>query len=351
MKQMMKKVMGVASGLVVGALVVGVINSNKVVTVQANTDTPQEIISDYLTQVQLGQFDEIFTNAQIATGQVNDQTTYINKVQEVLGNVTDVQYKTIRDEESDKEFALYVDNEKIASVEQAITYDGTYRTFVHFNDEVDYLLQVATGSTVTVNGVTLSEGYQREKGVTATNFTSLYDESQAPKVDVYYLPDMIAIPEIEIDGVRAAVIKDVTEDILYAGEDLTLDDSLINTIISYAEICSGFPAQDTSLGSVANISVTNGAWYSKVSEVQNQWFTAHGTRSYSNEDVQQIVRQADDAVIANVSFDYYASNGSVDRTWNCGYQMTLFNIGGVWKVAQITIDGTLNPARTNFELY
>ena len=43
--------------------------------------------------------------------------------------------------------------------------------------------------------------------------------------------------------------------------------------------------------------------------------------------------------------DYYATNGEVERTWYCGYQVSLINLDGSWKIAQMTVDQELNAAR------
>ena len=189
----------------------------------------------------------------------------------------------------------------------------------------------------------MKEQYLIESNVPASNFLGLSNTANAPTVNRYHINSMIEIPRVTSDGKECALMEDVTSNTIYVGTDATTDKDLANMIIQYAVTCAKFPAQEASVGAVGAISVTDSQWYRRVSGVQNNWFTSHGTSRFSNEDVLKIVKQSDTAAIANVVFDYYASNGSVDRTWNCGYQMTLINNGGVWKIAGMGIDSSLNP--------
>jgi hypothetical protein len=162
-------------------------------------------------------------------------------------------------------------------------------------------------------------------------------------VDVYELKNLLGEPTIEVNGESGyGTLKDVLTCHILVGKTAT-DASLAQTMIDDAEICAKWPAQEASLGQVGAISIINSDWYSRVSGVQNQWFTAHGTSSFSNQNAFNIIQQSDDSMVGFVTFDYYASNGEVSRTWNGGYQMTFLNVGGVWKIAGMAIDNEMNP--------
>ena len=82
----------------------------------------------------------------------------------------------------------------------------------------------------------------------------------------------------------------------------------------------------------------------RISGLQNNWFTTHSISNFSNVNAFDIILQTEDTAVGHVSFDYYASNGDVDRTWHGGYQMTLINESGTWKIAGFGINIDLNPA-------
>ncbi|MBQ6488969.1 MAG: hypothetical protein IJI75_07030 [Solobacterium sp.] len=337
----MKKLLSVILSL--GVIASLGIFSRNTVEVTAEEADPAKLIQEYLEKVVNAEYEDVYNESFSVQMHLNDLDSYEKALFGVYHDAEAIQYKLYAEDEYSKLFHLYKDTERICDLKMQKQGDGSWALATVFNDQKDYILEVPVGMTVSVNGSEMKEQYLIESNVPASNFLGLSNTANAPKVNRYRINSMIEIPRVTSDGKECALMEDVTSNTIYVGTDATTDKDLANMIIQYAVTCAKFPAQEASVGAVGAISVTDSQWYRRVSGVQNNWFTSHGTSRFSNEDVLKIVKQSDTAAIANVVFDYYASNGSVDRTWNCGYQMTLINNGGVWKIAGMGIDSSLNP--------
>ena len=309
----------------------------------AEEDDPAALIQNYAERVVNGEFDDVYNESFSVQLHLNPQDKYVEALKEIYGDISELQYKKKTEDAETKTYALYDQGVHISDLMMRKQADGTWACATVFPEQKDYIIEVPAGLTVTANGTELGEHYRIEASVPASNYKGMSDTSTAPLVDRYRVATLLDIPNISSASGELTVMKDVTGNTLYVGVDSTDNKELKDLIIQYAVTCAKFPAKEGGVGNVASISVTNSEWYSRVSGVQNNWFTNHSTSRFSNEDVLKIVRQGENGVIANVVFDYYATNGDVERTWYCGYQMTLINQNGLWKIAGMGIDSTMNP--------
>lgn len=337
----MKKLLSVILSL--GVIASLGIFSRNTVEVSAEESDPAALIQEYLEKVVNAEYEDVYNESFSVQMHLNDLDSYEKALFGVYHDAEAIQYKLYAEDEYSKLFHLYKDTVRICDLKMQKQGDGSWALATVFNDQKDYILEVPVGMTVSVNGSEMKDQYLIESNVPASNYLGLGNTANAPKVNRYRINSMIDIPRVTSDGKECALMEDVTSNTIYVGTDATTDKDLANTIIQYAVTCAKFPAQEAGVGAVSAVSVTDSQWYRRVSGVQNNWFTSHGTSKFSNEEVLKIVKQSDTSAIANVVFDYYASNGVVDRTWNCGYQMTLINTGGVWKIAGMGIDSSLNP--------
>ena len=109
-----------------------------------------------------------------------------------------------------------------------------------------------------------------------------------------------------------------------------------------AEAIIKFPCEDGSLAAVASYSITSSDFYKRISTLQNEWFTPHSIAKLSFGDVK-VIKQNDDSFIANVIWNYYISNGSLEREYHGAYQMSFLKVNGTYKLAGFAIDNELNP--------
>ncbi|MBQ9047242.1 MAG: hypothetical protein IJ120_05035 [Solobacterium sp.] len=313
-------------------------------TASAESNNPADIIADYVARVQAEEYEDVYNESFSIARHVNGKEEYFNTLKVLYGNLDSLQYKVLSETADEKLFALYSNDEHIANLRHRKLADGSWATATSFLGEQDYIVEVPSGLKIRANGTALTDAYMLAEKTTATNVSGLNSVQADLAVDQYKLQGMISEPVIAVEGDNNyTTIKDVTCNSLYVGRDLTDNKELQDTLITYAKTCAMWPAGDTTVGAVAAISIQDSDWYRRVSEVQNFWFTAHSAPTFSNEKVLKIVQQGDDTIIANVVFDYYATDGVVSRTWNCGYQMTLVDVGGYWMIAGMGIDSTMNP--------
>ena len=311
----------------------------------AEAALPESAISSYFAHINDKDFDGIYKDSMLVSPHINSKENYIAKLQEIYQGVdtSKIEYTGLDNVDGSKDYKLYYDNKFLATLKLIKAADGSWKASTVFAGDLNYVIEVPTGLTITANGVPVTKEYLISEDTVASNFTGMRDTSEAPRVDVYELDNLLGEPEIQVQGESGyGTLTDVLTGHIFVGKTVN-NPELEQTMIDDAIICAKWPAQESSLGQVAAISITNSDWYSRVSGVQNQWFTAHGTSSFSNEKAFNIIQQSDDSMVGYVTFDYYASNGEVERTWNGGYQMTFLNVAGTWKIAGMAINNELNP--------
>lgn len=246
-------------------------------------------------------------------------------------------------DDSRRYYRIYAGDEPAADVE-LYSDGGVWRPAVALSGEKSYMLEVPHGAKVSVGGIELGPDRLVKENV----YWPVLEEKKAAAdssltCDIYYVEGLLGEPAVTIAGVaETEVLKDAITGDLAAGEAVT-DPAIRQRIIDCAELIAKYPAQEASAGAVGAVSVTNSYWYQRYVTLQNYWFTSHAKSSFTNQEVLNCIRLADDLIESQVIFDYYADNGEVNRTWYIGYQMTMRNVGGEWKVAGISINNELNP--------
>ena len=308
----------------------------------AESELPESALTAYLEKVEKKDFDGLYEDSLIISKHLNSKDDYIAKMEEIYGDVkvSDIEYAEV---EGTSEYKLASNGKYLATVELLQNSDGSYIASTIFSGDNNYVLEVPTGLQPVVNGITLDNSYLTESNVVASNFDGVESNESAVKVDKYALDNLLSYPESisVVEDSSYVGIQDALSNTIFVGKSTTdLDD----TFTSYAVTCAKFPAQEASVSDVAAISIRNSDWYSRISGMQNTWFTSHSVSNFSNVNAFDVIQQSDDTAIGHVSFDYYASNGEVDRTWHGGYQMTLIKESGTWKIASFGINVDLNPA-------
>lgn len=336
--------------LAIGSLLVGrnYVNNARQEFLEAEKDLPESAISIYLEQIKQKNFDGIYEDSLVVAPHINSKEDYVAKLEEIYGDIDfdKIEFAPTDDSEGAQKYVLAYEGKYLATLELIKTSDGRWLSSTLFSGDNNYVVEVPTGLSITVNGIEIDDSYKTQENIVATNFKGLKDTSSAPHVDQYALNNLLGEPKIEVVGQSGyGTVKDVITNTILVGKVVN-DETIKNTMISHSKTCAQWPAQEAGLGAVGNVVITNSDFYDRVRTLQNNWFTAHGTSYFSNEDAFQIIAQSDDSVVGYVVFDYYASNGEVDRTWNAGYQVSMLNVNGTWKIAGMGIDSRLNPNKT-----
>lgn len=321
------------------------VNNAREAFLAEEADLPESAISTYLEQVRNKDFDGIYEDSLIVAPHINSKEDYIAKLEEIYGDadISKIEFAPTEDSDTTKKYALVYQGKYLATLELLRSADGRWLSSTLFTGDNNYVVEVPTGLEITVNGIAIGNEYKTYEDIVATNFTGLQDTSAAPRVDRYELNNLLGKPTIEVVGQSGyGTLTDVITNTILVGR--TSDDASIrDAMITNSKICAQFPAREAGLNSVAGVVITNSDFYNRVRTLQNDWFTAHGTSYFSNENAFNIIQQSDNTAVGYFTFDYYATNGEVERTWNAGYQVSLMNVNGSWKIADMGIDSRLNP--------
>lgn len=305
---------------------------------------PESAISEYLKKVENNDFDGLYEDSLIVSPHLNSKEDYIAEMESIYGDLKASDISFVQSD-VENEYILASDGKYLATVKLLQDNNGKWIASTEFSGNNSYTIEVPAGMSLTVNGLDVDDTYLVASNVNASNFSDENIESYSVKVDRYELNNLLGEPEISV-GEGYTTIIDVLTNTILVGKENT-DSSLTETFKNYAITCASFPAKETTVGSVQAISLRGSDWYSRISGMQNTWFTSHSVSNFSNVNATNIIQQSDDTAIGYVTFDYYASNGTVDRTWHGGYQMTLVKESGTWKIAAFGIDVDLNPESNN----
>ena len=309
-------------------------------------DSPESAITEYFRKISQKSYEELYQEAEEISPDSNSEEAYIQKLQSVYDGVnTDaIDYSLESSDETSYTYALRYHNADFGKLLIRQNEEGTWIASTLFEGNETWKIEVPSGLTLLVNGSPVSDDQMISSAVVPDNFSGMYDQSSVPLVDIYELTNLLDQPEVSIEGDDSyTVLKDVSSNTLYAGKT-SEDQNLIQAMIDDTQTAAAYPAQDASLAEVAAVSITDSDWYSRISTLENYWFTDHTESNFSNQSVMNLIQQSDHTALAYVTMDYYATNGEVERTWHCGYQVSLINLDGSWKIAQMTVDQELNPA-------
>ncbi len=311
----------------------------------AEAAMPETAMEDAVRLIAEKNYDSIYEATAALYPGYDTKETYTAVLEKVFSGTegNTLRYVLTGGDEARRYYRIYAGDEPAADVE--LYNDGSgWKPAVALSGEKNYTLEVPHGAKVSIGGIELGP----EQLVKENVYWPVLDEKKAAAdssatCDIYYVEGLLGEPAVTIAGSGATeVLKDAMTGDLVAGEAVT-DKAIRQKIIDYAELIAKYPAQEASAGAVGSIAVTNSYWYQRYVTLQNYWFTSHANSSFTNQEVLNCIKLADDLIESQVIFDYYADNGEVNRTWYIGYQMTLRNTGGDWKVAGISINNELNP--------
>lgn len=305
---------------------------------------PESAISLYLKQIKNNDFNGIYENSLLIDPHLNSKEDYDQAIKNIYDGVSldKLIYQEEKSASDDLLYGLYDGNVKVAVIKLVKGTDGKWLASTVFQGDHSSIVEAPAGITFKVNGVEVTNDYISNKNVTATNFSGLDDQSDAPKVVRYELNNLISEPVITTDNSGYTTIKDALSNTYFIGKETT-DSDLEDTIINAGKTVARYPTKDGTLGAIGAITITGSDFYDRIKTMDNQWYAAHGTSQFSNEEVLSIVQQDENSMIANVIFDYYIASGSTSKEYHIGYQISFLNVRGTWKIAGFAIDNEMNP--------
>lgn len=299
---------------------------------------PENAISTYIKNINQKRFDEIFETSLKVTPHLNKKEDYTQKLSEIYQNVSldKVSYIKVTDDT----YQVVYQNQLLSTL-KLVKENNRWLASTLFNGDYNYSIEVPVNQTLSINGLAVGESYITEKNVLASNFKAS-NQSNGPKVNIYTIENLISEPTIETNASNSKIMVDALTHHYYVGEESN-DASIIAQIEKVAETIAKYPTRDTTLAAVSSVALTSSDFYARIKSLDTQWYAKHNVAQISNMQVVDMIKQSDNSVLANVTFDFLVSSGSASKTYHIGYQLSLVNVSGTYQLAGIAIDNTLNP--------
>ena len=304
---------------------------------------PQVQLEKVLKQIQDGDYETMFAASQKLSPSLDLKEAYVERVTEILGNrdFTKLKTETVSETDSQREYRL-IDGDTLLGTLTLLKEGDDWVPAFPLKGNKSYRVEVPAGMSLNVYGTPVGSEYLVETGKEAANFFQVTDPSIIPFVDIYEFDGLLGEPALNTDE-GYAMIQDVLSGNWLMGKEIT-DQALLEELVNDAVLIAEYPAMDADINAVRSISDTSSRWYQKYVTLQNWWFTRHNTKEISNEQIKAVA-QSDDTIVAHISFDYFADNGEVNRTWNVGYQLTFRKLNDKYVVCGTELDSRLNPGQ------
>ena len=308
-------------------------------------EMPESAISTYLENIRTGSYDQIYKDSLVVAPHLNSEADYVAKLEDIYSGVTISSIEYAPDSSDTSKYKLYSNKKYLATLDLVKASDGRWLASTEFSGDQNFTVEVPTGLSIQVNGLSVDSSYMTASDTVASNFTQIPNQSSAPHVDTYTFKNLLGTPEITVEGSSSyTTLQDVLSDTIFIGK-VSNEADLATQFTNAAVTLASYPTRDGSLGAIANICITDSDFYSRLSSLQNTWFSDHSTSSFSNVTASDIIMLREDTLVVDLTFDYYAENSEVNRTWHGGYQLSFMRVNGVWKLAGMGIDNELNPAK------
>lgn len=301
---------------------------------------PESAITLYLQEIKNGKYDIAYDNSLIVDPHYNSKEDYIGALKTMFNDI-DFEQLTFQKSIQENVYDLIYNDTLLTSI-KVVEKDGKYIPSTLFKGDNTYYIEVPHGENLTINGFEVNKDSMIEENTTPNNFDGISKQFAKPSVDVYEVSNLISEPTINTNSYNET-LKDPLSNTLFVGQRVN-DEILKSLALTATEAIVRFPAEDGSLQAIANLSITSSDFYNRVRTLQNEWFTPHNIARFDKLECTDLFRQSDNSFVANVVWDYYISNGSLERTYHGGYQLTFIDVNGSYKIAGLVINNQLNPA-------
>lgn len=313
-------------------------NHKKAINEEIN-NLPETAIINVIKDIQAGNTDDIYDYYQ-AKSNYNTKEDLNTFLQETYGNIN--LNNLVISETEDGCYNL-IENGNLVSTVELTTQNNHNILVAPFGGDVSVKVEVPAGETLYVNGIEVTSDYLTDKKVKSSYYSDIPSYDTIPVVDVYEVNDLIHTPELSLTS-SSSVVQNALTGTYYVGK--TSNESVEQLIVDATYAIARFPAEDGSLGAIGNYALYDSDFYKRISTLQNQWFTPHNISKFLNTEVLDITWLSEDSFICNVVTDYYMTNGSLERTYYIGYQMSFLKANGSYKIAGFAIDNDMNPRNT-----
>ena len=108
-------------------------------------------------------------------------------------------------------------------------------------------------------------------------------------------------------------------------------------MIAVAKSYALFISRDGTLYTLSQYLYPGTDFAARMSGFDNQWYGSHSNYEFSELEVHDVVKYADDVFVGRMTFDFIVDFYSGQRTFETDYTMLFVNSGGQWLLAGLTV--------------
>lgn len=309
--------------------------------------TPEAAVSTYLQQVQQRQFHDLYTAYQNRTGSLSSEDDFARAMEDLAQADPDSLTTVYADNEDGTiSCTVYSNNQSLALLTLR-QQQQQWQVEVQLPEEenLSYLIDAPRQAQVLVNGIALDERYRKEDEVPSAAFERYSGSSiTVPQVSRYEISDLMSPPEVSAEGYQ--VVMDALEPRFFIGTQPNEQQrqQLEETMRAIAEAAARFTTADGSLSALTRYFLNGSEFLSRIRTMDNQWFTGHAGVRFEQAEISDLILLSDTSAIGKITFDYTVeSDVYEDRTYTCGYQITLVQNNGRWAAVDLVINNDLHP--------
>lgn len=251
--------------------------------------------------------------------------------------------EVVEDSNDSTLFHLVSDNTLIHDIQTTETDQG-WIGYPLISGNTSITIEILSGSELSINTNPVDTSLIVNEGIPATIFNGIDADkyTEVPTMDQYLIENLFSLDSVEIDGQACSIMHDVLNDIYYCGSPVNTT-SISDVVIASAKALASYPAQEGSVGQVGQYSLQDASFYTKYKTMENTWYTAHSSAVFSNETIHDAIDIGNNCIISNVSLDYDVTGSLGEKTYNIGFQMSLYPSNDSYKLAGLAVDSRINP--------
>ena len=314
-------------------------NANKAIV-----DTlPESGGNHYLESLQAKDYQSIYSQLNQANPTLNTYDGFTHKLESVYADYDVNQLSVAKSDDPTKMYVTY-DNKIIHDLSIVKTDQG-YVGIPVFEDSKEYVIEVPTGSSLSINGFSVPSSSKTTSDTIATVMDGINDTyyPDVVSMDRYTVTNLYELESMEVNNQACDIMQDVVSKTYYCGKDVTSSD-LNDWVFAAAKAIAAYPAKEGSVGAVANYVLSDSDFYQAYRTMENTWFTAHNSAVFSNETLINAIDIGNDNLLVQLAMDYLVSSSSGSKNYHIGFQMALYPTGNGYKIAGFGVDSTLNDA-------
>lgn len=308
--------------------------------------TPNGALNHYVQLIKNGDYEEIYKESQKVYSQFNEKEAYITYLEDFYKDVDLSKAAFTKTTYTAYDYQYYemsVDGKFIATLELRKDPKKNKWNVRTLTDARSFTIDTQLNDLeMVINGYTVEQDRIVQRDVVSNAYLDLHNLDLAPRVNQYYIDNLVGVPNITLTNPNYIIVKDALQDYFYAGTIPTAEEMEVYTALieKVAKTYCMYITEDETFANLRKLLYTKTTFYDAIRSFNNGYFSTHDRIEFSDMKVFDVVELSEDGLIGSVSFDYVVYIGERSQTYSNTYQLTFLNIDGKWLLTNLVIDDT-----------